>query len=150
MITGLTHLHSSLRYLVLLFIVLAIADAIAGLSSGRAYRKSSKLFALLGLIFSHVQLLIGLLIYFIGAKGFNALMNVEGVMKISSARFYAVEHVAMMIIAIALVTVGYSRAKRQESAKRKFKSILFFYGIGLVIIFFMIPWPFLKEFGSWF
>lgn len=149
MITGLLHLHSSFRYLVLLFIVLALVDAIVGLSSGKAYKKSSKLFALGGLILSHIQLVVGLLLYFLGAKGFNALMNAEGVMKDATLRFYAVEHISVMIIAIALVTIGYARAKRQEDARRKFKSIALFYGIGLLLIFIMIPWPFLRSFGTW-
>ena len=149
MITGFTHLHSSFRYLVLIFIILAVVDAVTGLSSGRAYRKSSKLFALLGLIFSHIQLLFGLLLYFLGGKGFQMLMNADNVMKEPLLRFYAVEHISMMIIAIALVTIGYSRAKKHEEARRKFRSVLIFYGIALVIIFIMIPWPFLKSFGSW-
>ena len=150
MITGLLHLHSSFRYLVLLLIILAIADAIVAMSSGKAYNKTSKLFALGALILSHIQLLVGLLLYFLGPKGFNTIMHVEGFMKDSVARFYAVEHISMMIIAIALVTVGYSRAKKQEESKRKYKTVAVFYGVALVIIFAMIPWPFIKEFGTWF
>ncbi len=149
MITGLNHLHSSFRYLVLLFIVLAVVDAIMGLSSGKSYKKSSKLFALFGLITSHIQLVVGLALYFMGAKGMNVIMNVEGFMKSSELRFYAIEHITMMIIAIVLVTIGYSKAKRIESSKKKYRTILIFYGIALVLIFAMIPWPFLRPFGSW-
>ena len=150
MITGLLNQHSSFRYLVLLFIVLAIADAVVAMSSGKAYNKTSKIFALSALIFSHIQLLVGLLLYFLGPKGFNTIMHVEGFMKDSVARFYAVEHISMMIIAIALITVGYSRAKKQEESKRKYKTVAVFYSIALLIIFAMIPWPFMKEFGTWF
>jgi len=71
-------------------------------------------------------------------------------MKDSMNRFYAVEHISMMIIAIALITVGYSRGKKQEESKRKYKTVAIFYGLGLLIIFAMIPWPFMKEFGTWF
>lgn len=149
MITGLTHLHSSFRYLVLLFILIALVDAIIGISSGKSYRKASKLFALWGLVTSHIQLVVGLLLYFLGEKGFAFLME-GGVMANAVKRFYAVEHISMMIIAIALVTIGYSRAKRQKEAKRKFRTVAIFYGLGLLIIFIMIPWPFLKDFGSWF
>lgn len=147
--TGLNHLHSGFRYLVLLFLILAVADAAMAISSGKGFTKKSKLFSLLGLIFCHIQLLAGLALYFISAKGYNAL-SVEGVMKDANMRFFAVEHISMMIIAIALITIGYSRAKRQEDDKRKSKTILIFYGIGLVLIFAMIPWPFLKDFGTWF
>lgn len=150
MIVGLTHLHSAFRYLVLLFLVLALLDAFIGMSTGKVYKKSSKLFALGALILAHIQLIVGVTLYFLGAKGFKLLMQGEGVMKDAVARFYAVEHVSMMIIAIALITIGYSKAKRQEVAKNKFRSIAVFYGIALVIIFIMIPWPFMKSFGSWF
>lgn len=150
MITGLLHLHSSFRYLVLLLIVLAIADAIVALSNGKAFNKTSKMLALGALILSHIQLIVGLLLYFLGSKGFNIIMNVDGFMKDAASRFYAVEHISMMIIAIALVTVGYSRSKKQEESKRKYKAIAIFYSIALIIIFIMIPWPFMKEFGTWF
>jgi len=149
-ITGLLHLHSSFRYLVLLLIIAAIADALIAMSSGKAYNKTSKLLALGALIFSHIQLLVGLLLYFLGPKGLNTIVRVEGFMKDSVARFYAVEHISMMIIAIALITVGYSRGKKQEESKRKYKTVAIFYGLGLLIIFAMIPWPFMKEFGTWF
>lgn len=149
MIIGLTHLHSSFRYLVLLFILLALIDALIGFMTGRTYKKQSKIFSLLALITAHIQLVVGLLLYFLGGKGFQAIMNVEGFMKNEMLRFYAVEHISLMIIAIALITVGYSKAKRQSEAKRKYKTVLIFYGIGLLIIFAMIPWPFMKAFGSW-
>lgn len=152
MITGLNHLHSSFRYLVLLFIVLAVVDAIMGLSSGKSYKKSSKLFALFGLITSHIQLVVGLTLYFLGGtmfKGIGAAISDGGFMKETITRFYAVEHITMMIIAIVLVTIGYSKAKRIESSKKKYRTILIFYGIALVLIFAMIPWPFLRPFGSW-
>ncbi len=149
MIAALNHIHSSFRYLVLLFILLALFDALIGLSSGKTYKKSSKLFALGGLILSHIQLLVGLLLYFLGAKGF-ALFSQEGMMKDATMRFFAVEHISMMIIAVALVTVGYSRSKKQEDSTKKFRTIAIFYGIAIAIIFVMIPWPFLKEFGNWF
>lgn len=150
MLTGLTHLHSSFRYLVLLFIVLALVDAVLSLRGSGAYTKRSKIFALLGLILSHIQLLVGLLLYFMGGKGLNALLNVEGVMKDAQLRFYAIEHGLMMIIAIALITIGYSKAKKQTEASKQYKTIAIFYGLALAIIFVMIPWPFLKDFGAWF
>jgi uncharacterized membrane protein (DUF4010 family) len=124
-------------------------DSVIGMTSGKSYSKSSKLFALLGLIFSHVQLLVGLILYFIGDKGLKIITSVDGFMSIASTRFFAVEHISMMIIAIALITAGYSKAKRLEESARKYKTQLIFYGIGLVLIFVMIPWPFMKDFGSW-
>tara|TARA_B110000037_G_C16698540_1_gene333846 strand:- start:4 stop:318 length:315 start_codon:yes stop_codon:yes gene_type:complete len=103
----------------------------------------------MGLVFSHIQLLVGLALYFIGDKGLKIITSVDSFMSIASARFFAVEHISMMIIAIALITVGYSKVKRLEESARKYKTQLIFYSIGLVLIFAMIPWPFMKDFGSW-
>lgn len=150
MYIGLNHLHSSFRYLVLLFLVLAVVDAIMAVSSGKGYTKKSKMFSLIGLIFSHIQLLVGLVMYFM-SPWFSALTENAGeVMSNAQARFFAVEHPLMMIIALTLITIGYSKAKREEDDTKKSKTIMIFYGIGLLVIFAMIPWPFTKEFGAWF
>ncbi|HAW20151.1 MAG TPA: cytochrome B [Flavobacteriales bacterium] len=149
MIIGLSHLHSSLRYVVLIFLFLAILDAILAVSSDKPYAKTSKLFALITLISAHIQLLLGLALYFIGDKGFKIITSVEGFMSIAPARFFAMEHISGMILAIVLITVGYSKAKKKEMPKQKYSTILLFYGISLLIIFAMIPWPFMKDFGSW-
>ncbi len=142
-------MHSSFRYLVLLFIVLTMVDSVIGVTSGKSYSKSSKLFVLLGLIFSHLQLLVGIVLYFIGDKGLMMITSLDGLMSIARARFFAVEHISMMIIAIALITLGYSKVKRLEESARKYKRQLIFYGIGLALIFVVIPRPFMKDFGSW-
>jgi uncharacterized membrane protein len=149
MITGLTHIHSSFRYLVLLFLVLAVVDAVIGMQREKSYAKSSKMFALFGLIFSHIQLLVGLLLYFLGDKGFKVITSVEGFMGMAPARFFAIEHIFGMILAITLITIGYSKAKKQELDRKKYWTILLYYSIALLVIFVMIPWPFLKDFGSW-
>lgn len=149
MLTGLTHLHSANRYLVLGFIFLAIIDAIMSRNGNKPYSKQSKMLALLALIFSHVQLTLGLALYFIGEKGINHILNTEGFMGIAAARFYAVEHLLGMLVAIILITVGYSKAKRMDDSMKKYKTVLIYYSIALILIFIMIPWPFMKEFGSW-
>ena len=151
MIIGLTHLHSSFRYVVLLLLVLAIIDAVISIAGDKTYRKQSKMLALFALIFSHIQLLMGSVLYFLGNRGaFASLLEGASTMSNPEARFFAVEHMLAMIVAIALITVGYSRSKKQEVDKKKYASILMFYSIALLLIFVMIPWPFMKDFGRWF
>ena len=146
--TGIIHLHSAFRYLVLLFIIVAIVDAVVALTGDKAYGKSSRILALLALITTHIQLLMGLFLYFLGDKGV-AMFKVEDFMTIASARFFAVEHITGMLAAITLVTIGYSRAKRATVDKKKYKTIATYFGLALILIFAMIPWPFMKAFGSW-
>ena len=72
------------------------------------------------------------------------------VMGNSVLRFYTVEHITMMLIAIVLITMGYSKAKRQTEQARGHKTIFTFYLIGLVLILVSIPWPFRGLGAAWF
>lgn len=146
MYNGLVHAHSGLRWIVLVLLVWALIKAIGGLSSKREFQKSDRISALLGLIFTHIQLLIGLVLYFI-----SPLVSFEsGFMKNEVLRFYTVEHISLMLIAIALITIGFSTHKRAESSAAKFKKIAVYYGIGLLLILVSIPWPFRGLGAGWF
>jgi hypothetical protein len=145
-------LHSNLRWLVLIFLVLAILNALLKRGKNTEYTKGDKLPVLFALIFTHLQLLIGLVLYFISPwalKGFEE--GFGSVMKNPLLRFYGVEHISMMIIAVILITIGYSKAKRHEIVSKKHSTILVFYGLGLVLILASIPWPFREALlGNWF
>ncbi len=146
MYTGLLHAHSGLRWIVLVLIVWALFKSISGWMGQKEYEKSDRLAALLALIFTHIQLLIGLILYFISPK----VSFQSGVMESQVLRFYTVEHISMMIIAIALITIGFSTAKRIEDAVAKHKRIAITYGIGLLIMIASIPWPFRGLGAGWF
>jgi len=134
-------LHSYLAYVVLAILFLAVANAITGLLSNRMFtlQKDYRL-SLFTLILSHLQLIIGLVLYFISASGFNAVKTLGMGGLNSAARLLAVEHPLLNIIAIVLITIGWSRHKKFMEGKKKFKSIAIFYGLGLVLILSRIPW----------
>jgi uncharacterized membrane protein YwaF len=71
-------------------------------------------------------------------------------MKYAASRFYTMEHISMMIIAIVLITIGMMRAKRAKSETKYFWSIFLFYLIALILILSAIPWPGGKFVGGWF
>lgn len=146
MYNGLLHAHSGLRWIVLVLIVWALVKAISGWTGQKEYQKSDRLSALLALIFTHIQLLIGLVLFFISPR----VSFESGMMGNSVLRFFTVEHTLMMIIAIALITFGFSSAKRIEEAVSKHKRIAVTYGIGLLIILASIPWPFRELGAGWF
>ena len=102
--------------------------------------KSYKI-TLFGLIFSHIQLLIGLLLYFISPwfEQWSSL-GVGGVMKSAEARLYLVEHPVTNILAIVLITLGWSLHKRQTESSKKFLRIGMFYSLGLILLLSRIPW----------
>jgi uncharacterized membrane protein len=142
MYTGLTHAHSGLRWLVLLFLVLAIFNAYG------AWKKDGNLskMSLFALITTHIQLIIGLVLYFISPY----VTFEEGFMKDAIYRFYTVEHISLMLLAIFTITVGYSRAKRKTETSAKGRTTFLYYLIGLVLILLAIPWPFRGLGAGWF
>ncbi len=150
MYTGLLHLHSALRYIVLILLIAAIVQAFAGWFGNKTFTASDKKLALFTLISVHIQLLIGIILYFISPVVQSALADMGAAMRDTQLRFWAVEHIATNIIAIALITIGYSSAKRAYQDKAKFTRIALFYLIGFVLIMSAIPWPFNRVARGWF
>lgn len=144
----LKHAHSGWRWVVLLLLIAAIANAFSKRNNAE-FGAGDKKIALFALIASHIQLLFGLVLYFISPRGIGAF-QIEGFMKDSFLRFHAIEHVLVMILGIVLITVGFSRSKRATEASAKFKAIWLFYGIGLLLILSRIPWPFQAYGAGWF
>lgn len=137
--TGLLHLHNLLRWVVLITLLLSIVKLI----SGRDALKTSKIL----LISAHTSLVLGLYQYFFGAVGYALIKNTVGgmkeVMKDAAARFWAVEHISSMIIAIVLITIGHIRLKK--GGKPNLTAT--FYLIALLLILSAIPWPFRAGIG---
>jgi len=139
MYTGLQHAHSGLAYLALLALVLVIFWALIGTLSGREFQEKDRKIALIAFIICHIQLLVGLILYFVSPLGFSLLAG-GGAMADANARLTALEHPLINIVAIVLISVGYIRSKKLESSTAKFRSIYMMYAIGLVLILSRIPW----------
>jgi cell division protein FtsW (lipid II flippase) len=135
-------IHSILRWAVLVFGVLAVVSALGGVFSKREYKSSDNKLSLFFMICCDIQLLLGLVLYFTGMWFESLKEHAKEVMKDPAARFFAVEHALMMIIAWLLVHVGRSMVKRGTSDAQKHKRTLIYFGIALVLILVMIPWPF--------
>ncbi|WP_396183956.1 hypothetical protein [Flavobacterium sp.] len=131
-------LHSWWAYLAVLVLLIAVVNALMGYTSKRYFVSKDLRISLFALIFSHIQLLLGLAVYFVSEKGFKAL-GIDGAMKNSELRLTMLEHPLINIIAIVLITIGWSKHKKAEGTL-KFRKILFFYGIGLLLILSRIPW----------
>ena len=135
-------IHNILRWAVLLFGVWAVIAALAALISKREYRSSDNKSSLFFMLSCDIQLLLGLILYFTGMWFEKVKSNMGAVMKDTAERFFAVEHALMMIIAWLLVHVGRSMVKRANTDAQKHKRTLIFFGIALILILAMIPWPF--------
>ena len=128
--------HSGWAYLALLLLVFAVVNSFMGMSSKKEFTAKDRKIALFGLIGTHVQLLIGLILYFVSPLGLASF----GQMSDKALRLTSLEHPLINIIAIALITIGWSKHKKATTSESKFKGFTIFYGLGLVLILSRIPW----------
>lgn len=140
------HIHSGLRWLVLAFIIFAIANATFRISWKSVSTTRDCIFNRLALILMHLQLVFGLVLYFISPK----VKFASGSMKDSVLRFFLVEHIGLMIISVILVTIGYVSSDREVDEMTKHKKIVVYYSIALLLILAAIPWPFRGLGAGWF
>ena len=147
MYTILQHAHSGLRWIVLLVLIVIIANAIAGLSQNRAFSVKDGKLVSAGTGIVHLQFLLGLILFFVSPRvQFSSETMSNGLL-----RFFTVEHTVMMLIAVALVTIGSRKSRKAVSDKGRFSNILWWFLAGLVIMLAAIPWPFRESLGgSWF
>ena len=133
------NIHSWWAYLVLGFLIIATFNAILGVTSKREFKDKDLRISLFTLIVVHIQLLIGLGWYFMSPA--YKLLKATGMKELDpQSRLLAVEHPLIMIIAIVLITIGWSKHKKKENNSAKFKTIAVFYGIALVLVLSRIPW----------
>lgn len=135
--------HSGLRWIALGLLIYAILNALRKKDS---YEKSDRLMNMFTMVSLHIQLVLGLILYFTSSK----VSFVDGWMKNQLLRFYGMEHILLMIIAIVLVTIGHGKAKRAIDSSKKHKTIVVYYTIAFILILASIPWPFRNLGAGWF
>lgn len=138
------HAHNLLRWIVLILAIISIVKSFSGMSSKKAFTAADKKIPLFFMISMDIQLLLGMLLYFTGAWGFKNIQNLGmgEVMKDSQSRFFAVEHLLGMLVAIIFAHIAYAIAKKQMDDTAKFKKIFTFTLLSLVVMLATIPWPF--------
>tara|TARA_Y100000385_G_C12814533_1_gene517592 strand:- start:113 stop:547 length:435 start_codon:yes stop_codon:yes gene_type:complete len=133
--------HSYWAYLVLAVLLLAVCRAISGVAMNKEY--SPKMFqaALFALIVTHTQLLIAFLLYFSSSR-FSLWfeLGISEVMKVPAHRMYLVEHPIINILAVVLITRGYSKHKKKRLSNPKYKTLAIHYTLALLLILSRIPW----------
>jgi hypothetical protein len=132
--------HSGWAYLALLILVIVTINSLLGFVSKKEFTPKDRKIALFGLIATHVQLLIGMFLYFSSPNGLDMIKSVGMGALTSASRLLALEHPLVNIIAIVLITMGWSKHKKATTSEAKFKTFAVFYGIGLLLILSRIPW----------
>lgn len=119
--------HSGWRYIVLILLVIAVINALAGWFGNKTYTEGNRKLNVFTLISAHIQLLIGLVLYFLSPLTKLPMSDAIG-------RYFKAEHTAMMIIAIILITVGNAKSKKVTEAVAKHRTIAVFFGLALILI----------------
>jgi len=135
-------IHSKWAYLVLLVLVLATFNALIKFFGNKEFDAKDFRISLFALITMHIQLLIGIVLFFM-KDYFSTIEQIGGMgelMANKALRNLVVEHPLTMIIAVALVTIGYSKHKKKLTSKPKFKLLAIFYTLALVLVLAKIPW----------
>jgi len=129
-------LHSGWAYLALILLFIAALNSVIGHFTKKEFTAKDRKIALFGLIGVHVQLVIGLILYFVSPLGSLSF----GLMKDADLRLTSLEHPLINLLAIALITIGWSKHKKAQTSESKFKTLSFLYSIGLLLILSRIPW----------
>ena len=137
--------HGYWAYLVLLVLLLATFNALIKYYSNKPFGSKDFSISLFGLIVTHIQVLIGFILYFTHPTlGFGSFRNpdlgMSDIMGNDDLRLFAVEHPLIMLLAVILITIGYSKHKKQLTSKGKFKMLAIFYTIAFILILSRIPW----------
>lgn len=141
MYTALLHTHNMFRWLVLLTLILAVVFAFIGWFKKREWTKNDNITGLLLTIFIDIQFFVGIILYAFVSPITKAAFNDFGAaMKNADLRFYAIEHISLMVIALILVHIGRSKTKKAIGHWKKHRAATIFYGIALLLILAAIPW----------
>jgi ABC-type dipeptide/oligopeptide/nickel transport system permease component len=141
MYTGLLHTHNLFRWLVLIVLILAVGFALIGWLKKQEWTKKDNLTGLLLTIFIDIQFVVGMVLYaFASPLTKAAFADFGAAMKNADLRFYAVEHILMMVFALVLIHIGRAKTKKAIAPWKKHRAAVIFYGISLLLIFAAIPW----------
>jgi len=138
----LTFLHSTFRWLVLLSLLYAVFRAYKGYFSQKVFSKPDNSVRHWTATIAHIQLVLGITIYSQSPIIKYFWKNFDEAKESFDLLFFGLIHIFLMLLSIILITVGSAISKRKEADNEKFKTMLIYFLIALLIIFIAIPWPF--------
>jgi hypothetical protein len=138
----LLHLHSIGRWIILLLLLFAIFNSLV--AGQRPWIRTDGRTGSILTIFADLMFVIGISLWYFGPRGYKFIeeLGMSAVMKNSTYRFFAIEHITMMLIAVILIHIGKVQGKKAISDKAKHRRTIIFYLLALIIILISIPWPF--------
>ena len=131
--------HNLLRWIFLVFLLISLAQAYSGWLGNRPFTKLANTFKTLTVSTIHLQFILGLILYFVSPIVAEFLGDVGGSMKNKDLRFFGIEHVVMMLLAVVAVTIGSAKSKRQPTDTAKYKTIAIWFTIALLLVLVAVP-----------
>jgi uncharacterized membrane protein YozB (DUF420 family) len=134
--------HSILRWFVLGSLLYSIFRAYKGYSLQLPFSKTDNSVRHWTATIAHIQLIFGILIYVQSPIVKYFWKNLSLGFQNLEIAFFGILHIFLMLVSIILITIGSALAKRKATDSDKFKTMLLWFSIALLIIFIAIPWPF--------
>lgn len=134
--------HSLIRWFVLGTLLYSLYRAYFGYKYGLSFTKSDNALRHWTATTAHIQLITGILVYSKSAAVKSFFAGLGSRDHITEPVFFGVIHIALMLTAIILITIGSALAKRKATGHDQFKTILIWFGTALLLILIAIPWPF--------
>ena len=142
MYTFLLPLHSAFRWFVLLVLIIAIVNAYRGWKGQKAFSKLDNSVRYITATAVHIQFLMGIWLYIISPVVHHFWNNPSQTIHEREIRFFGIEHITVMLIAVIVITIGSAKVKQKLTDAEKFKTVLVWFTIGLFLILTSIPWEF--------
>ena len=128
------HAHSGLRLLIVLFLLAAVIKSLAGWLGKKPYGKSDNIIALLLVSFTHLQVIVGIVLFALSDMVKAGMADMGATMKNSEFRFWTVEHAVVMLLVVVLITIGRVKSKKAATDELKHKKGAIFYVIALILV----------------
>lgn len=138
----LTFYHNIMRWLVLASLIVSLYRAYKGYFTKAVFSTTDNALRHWTATIAHIQLIIGMILYFQSPQVKYFLANFKTAVHDFNMLFFGLIHSSLMLVAIVLITVGSASAKRKDTNASKFKTILVWFSVALIIIIIAVPWPF--------
>ncbi|PBQ33569.1 hypothetical protein CNR22_17910 [Sphingobacteriaceae bacterium] len=142
MYTGLLFFHSLTRWFLLISLVYAILIAFRGYFFNKEFSKWHNAIRHWTATIAHIQLILGVILFIKSPIIQYFFKNYQDAKTNEEISFFAQIHSLLMLSAVVLITIGSAVAKRKNTDKAKYKTMLTWFCIALFIILVALPWPF--------
>ncbi|RZM25498.1 MAG: hypothetical protein EOO88_19055 [Pedobacter sp.] len=135
-------LHSMFRWLVLIFLIVAIFRAYLGMFKKTTFLSIDHIISNITAKVVQIQFCIGVVLYTTSPLVKYFLYNFNEAIHLREIGFFGMEHITMMSIAVAVISIGSDKVRKATDDKQKYKVMAIWFTIGLLLILTSIPWSF--------